>query len=423
MKRLFVLILLVLVASYWVADKIAEDAGYLLLSYKNTTIETSMWIGLVLLVALVVSIYVGIWLLIRLLGSRDMVRRWTRNFRYKRSVSKTTRGLMDLVEGNWKEAQKKLSQAAPQSDTPLINYLSAARAAASNGDPNSSELFLKKAHESTPGAELAIGITKAEIELQQGFYEPALATLLVLRQTHPRHKHVAELLQRVYVALEDWEGLQELTPLLRKLKVAPEARLDDLEHKTVLKVLERAAKQQPGQDVHDCVNKLHKAWGRVPAKVRTLEDIARLYVSNMVALREPEKAEAALREALDGSWNDTLAADYGLLEGGDVQVQMRTAERWLKKHKDSAELMLTLGRLSLRNHLWGKAREYFLGSLAQQDTPQAHAELGRLLKYMGEKEAYQSHVQQGFDVVTADLPAMPMPDEQHTSIAQMAAKS
>ena len=55
--------------------------------------------------------------------------------------------------------------------------------------------------------------------------------------------------------------------------------------------------------------------------------------------------------------------------------------------------------------------------------PRQNAELGRLLKYMGEKEAYQSHVQQGFDVVTADLPAMPMPDEQHTSIAQMAAKS
>ena len=214
MKRLFVLILLVLIASYWVADKIAEDAGYVLLSYQNTTIETSMWIGLVLLLALVAVIYVGVWFLIRVLGSRATVRRWTRDFRHKRSISKTTSGLIDLVEGNWENAQEKLSQAAPQSETPLINYLSAARAAASNGDPNGSELFLKKAHESTPGAELAIGITKAEIEIQQAQYEQALASLLVLRQTHPRHKHVAELLQQVYLGLEDWEGLQELTPCL-----------------------------------------------------------------------------------------------------------------------------------------------------------------------------------------------------------------
>ncbi|MEH6357964.1 MAG: heme biosynthesis HemY N-terminal domain-containing protein [Pseudomonadales bacterium] len=423
MKRLFVLILLVLIAGYWVADKIAEDAGYILLSYQNTTIETSMWIGLVLLLALVATIYMSVWLLIRVLGSRAMVQRWTYNFRHKRSVSKTTSGLIDLVEGNWKNAQKKLSQAAPRSETPLINYLSAARAAAANGDPNGSELFLKKAHESTPGAELAVGITKAEIEIQQEQYEQALASLLVLRHSHPRHKHLVELLQQVYVGLDDWEGLQELTPMLRKLKVAPDARLDDLEHKTVLKVLDRASTPQAGQDAGDSAIKLDKAWQRVSGNIRQLEDVTRLYVSSMTRFAEHKKAEAALRDTLDCAWSDALAVEYGVLESSDEQQQLRTAERWLKKHKDSAELQLTLGRLSLRNQLWGKAREYFLGSLALRETSQAHAELGRLLKYMGESEAYLTHVQQGFDVVFANLPVMPMPDEQRTSIAQMAVKS
>lgn len=421
MIGLILLILLVLIAGYWVADKISEDAGYVLLSYQNTTVETSMWIALVLLIALVAVIYVSVWLLIRILGSWAMVRGWRRNFKHKRSVSRTTSGLIDLIEGNWKNAQKKLSQAAPQSETPLINYLSAARAAASGGDQNGSELFLKKAHQSTPGAELAIGITKAEIEIQQEQYEQALASLLVLRQAHPRHKHVAKLLQQVYVGLEDWEGLQELTPLLRKLKVAADTRLDDLEHKTVLKVLDRAATPQAGQeDVRDCASRLDKAWSRVPGHTRQLQDVTRLYVSHMMAFGQPGKAEAALRDTLDCAWDDILAAEYGLLESRDQQQQLRTAERWLKKHKDSAELHLTLGRLSLRNQLWGKARAYFMGSLAVRETPQAHAELGRLLKYMGEKEAYLTHVQQGFDAVSASLPAMPMPDEQRTSIAQMA---
>ena len=179
----------------------------------------------------------------------------------------------------------------------------------------------------------------------------------------------------------------------------------------------------PGQDARDCASKLHKAWGRVPGKMRQRDDITRLYVSHMTTLGESKKAEVALRDTLDRAWNDALAVEYGLLESSDAQQQMRTAERWLKTHKDSAELLLTLGRLSLRNHLWGKAREYFMGSLAQCATPQAHAELGRLLKYLGEKEAYQSHVQQGFDLICTDLPTMPMPDEQRTSIAQMAAKS
>jgi len=419
MKRLFVLILLVLIAGYWVADKIAEDAGYILLSYQNTTLETSVWIGLAMLLILVAAIYVSIWLLIRVLGSRALVQRWSHNFQHKRSVSKTTSGLIDLVEGNWKNAQKKLSQAAQRSDTPLINYLSAARAAAANGDSNGSELFLKKAHQSTPGAELAIGITKAEIEIQQQQYEPALASLLVLRHSHPRHKHVAELLQQVYVGLDDWESLQELAPLLRKLKVSPDARVDDLEHKAALKVLARVVTQQRGQDPGDCAHKLDKAWQRVTGNIRRLEDVTRLYVSYMTLFGDHEKAEAALRDTLDYAWDDELAVEYGVLKSSDEQQQLRTAERWLKEHKDSAELLLTLGRLSLRNQLWGKAREYFLSSLNVHETPKAHAELGRLLKCMGENEAYLTHVQKSFDVVAANLPAMPMPDEQRTSIAQM----
>lgn len=420
MKRLFILILLVLIAGYWVADLIAEDAGYVLLSYRNTTLETSMWIGLVLLLAAVVIIYFGIWLFIRLLGSRDMVRRWTHNFKYKRSVSKTTKGLMDLVEGNWKEAQKKLSQAAPQSDTPLINYLSAARAASAGGDSSATELFLQKALESTPGSELAVAITKAEIEIQQGQYEQALATLLVQRHNHPRNKHVAQLLQQVYMELEDWESLHELMPLLHKLRISTDAKLDELEHSTVLKVLDRAARNQGGRSELERAGDLSKAWERVPARVKREEGVSLAYAELMLGLNQPERAEQALQETLDQEWSEKLVESYGLLSVKDSQAQMKTAERWLRKHGDSAALKLTLGRLCLRNRLWGKARGFFIGSLELKETAQAHAELGRLLKHMGEEKACEEHVIQGFGLVAAALPELPIPDEQHTQIAQMA---
>ncbi|MEZ5523534.1 MAG: heme biosynthesis HemY N-terminal domain-containing protein [Pseudomonadales bacterium] len=423
MKRLFILILLVLVAGYWVADLIAEDAGYVLLSYKNTTLETSVWVGLVLLLAAVVVVYFGIWLFIRLLGSRDTVRRWTYNFKHKRSVSKTTQGLMDLVEGNWKEAQKKLSQAAPQSETPLVNYLSAARAAAAGGDPNGSELFLKKAHESTPGAGLAIGITKAEIQVQQNQFEQARATLLVLRQDYPRNKHVAQLLKQVYMELEDWEALQELMPLLHKLRIVTDSKLDEIEYSTVLKVLERAAREQDDRSERDRAHDLQKAWQRVPARVKREEDVAAAYAELMLGLNQPEPAEQALREALEQVWSEKLAEEYGLLAVKDYQGQLKTAESWQRKHNDSAALKLTLGRLCLRNRIWGRAREYFMESLALKETAQAHAELARLLKHLGEHKACQEHMQKGFDLVAVGLPHLPLPDEQHTQLAQMAAQS
>jgi HemY protein len=421
-KRLFLLALLTLIAGYWVADKMAEDAGYVLLSYQNTTIETSLWIALALLLVLVATVFVGVWLLIQLLGSRHSLRRWGDKLRYKRSVSKTTRGLMDLIEGNWKDAQKKLSQAASQSDTPLMNYLSAARAAAANGDTKGCESLLKKAYQSTPSAELAIGITKAEIGLQQANYQQTRALLLALRQAYPRHKQVANLLQQTYVGLEDWQGLQELMPVLRKLKVLASASLNDLEHKAALNRLKALATQLAGQGLPSCVGQFDKAWDHVPSNIRQAQDITRFYVAQMMSFGAPQKAEVALRNALDAVWNDVMVVEYGLLEGCADQ-QLHTAQGWLKKHDNSAALLLTLGRLSLRNQLWGKARGYFSDSLAQHQTPEAHAELGRLLKHMGEHEASLKHVQKSFDVVSASLPVMPMPDEQRTSMTQRPAPS
>jgi HemY protein len=137
----------------------------------------------------------------------------------------------------------------------------------------------------------------------------------------------------------------------------------------------------------------------------------------MIALADPVRAEAALSETLNTHWNDALAADYGLLQTENTKAQLQTAKAWLKKHPDSAELQLTLGRLSLRNRLWGKAHVHFLDSLKLRETPEAHAELGRLLKHMGEQEAYQSHVQKGFEVVAAGLPKLPMPEKSHSDIA------
>jgi hypothetical protein len=59
-----------------------------------------------------------------------------------------------------------------------------------------------------------------------------------------------------------------------------------------------------------------------------------------------------------------------LVRGDDPARQLQTAEGWLKDHPQDASLLLTLGRLSLQNRLWGKARDYLESSLRMERNPE-----------------------------------------------------
>ena len=76
--------------------------------------------------------------------------------------------------------------------------------------------WLKEAYEQTPEAANAVLLTQAELQLDQGQYEQALATLRRLEENSPNHSHALALLGRLYFRLEDWNHLSELLPRLRK---------------------------------------------------------------------------------------------------------------------------------------------------------------------------------------------------------------
>jgi HemY protein len=69
---------------------------------------------------------------------------------------------------------------------------------------------------------------------------------------------------------------------------------------------------------------------------------------------------------------------YGLVQGQKPSEQLINAENWLKQKPNNPILLLALGRLSLRNELWGKALEYFEDSHRLLPRSESYAELSRL---------------------------------------------
>ncbi len=418
MKKLFILLLLALVASVYVAGKIQQDPGYILISYKNTSVETSLWVGIVLLVLTVALVYFALWFLHRLLGTGKAFRRWSSNISHRRSISKSAEGLIALQEGEWIQAQKKLTQAAKNSELPVFNYLSAARAASENNDDEAANALFAKAYELAPQSELAISLTKAELLIQKGEYEKARAALELLKKTHGKHKRVHILLYYVYLRLEDWKALNDLLPMLRKLRISLTG-LDQLEEKAVLQSIEIAANEEfiPAPDRAVAVRDI---WNKTPVRIRRQEASTLAYVNALKNNEKGDWAEPAIRDAIKAEWSEALVEQYGLIEGKGIANQLSTAEKWLKQQPESPALLLALGRLSLRNKLWGKAREYFLARVKVAPSTEAYAELGRLLEHMGDTSEEHEQALKSFQLTKAELPALPLPEPQLVDISKSA---
>ncbi|WP_100639205.1 heme biosynthesis HemY N-terminal domain-containing protein [Marinobacter salexigens] len=411
MIRLLLIILFALLIGTALSLGLQYDLGYIRISLGNYLLETNFWVGLALIVAVVALIVLTANLLRRMRQGSGLVANWVSRGKERRARRRTTVGLLALAEGNWPRARKMLTSAAGHADTPLINYLAAAQAAFECGDHEAVDELLRKAFESTPGSDMAVGITQAQLQLAGNRLEQALATLVRLRKQSPHHPFVLKLLKTTYLRLEDWRELSRLLPELRKRSVLPEAELGELERLVWHNLLEKAAedcRRQQQDDPNASLEPLTRLWDELPGFLRrdekTISDYARL----LADLGDEAQTETLLRKVLHNHWSDDLVNLYGRIEGRKPDEQLLTAEQWLKDRPSNAELLLALGRLSLRNQLWGKAREYFETSLRLRRSRDTLAELSRLSAHMGDEELSVKLMMQGL-ATDNGLPELPMP--------------
>ena len=411
MIRLLLIILVALLIGTGLSLGLAYDLGYIRVSLGNYVVETNFWVGLGLVVVLVIASHLLFNALRRLRQGGTLMSGWVARSHQRRARRRTTEGLLALAEGNWPRARKLLTRSAGKVETPLINYLAAAHAAFETDDHEGADELLRKAFESTPGSSMAVGLTQAQLQLAGNRLEQALATLLRLRKESPHHPFVLKLLKNTYVRLEDWGELAKLIPELRKRSVLTEAELADLERQAWHNLLENAAERcekRQEDDPGTSLEPLTRVWDELPKTLRQDEQIIRDYALILAHLGDEAQAETLIRKILQNNWSDELANLYGRIAGREPGEQLLLAEQWLKDRPNNPELLLALGRLSLRNELWGKAREYFETSLKLRRSRETLAELSRLNAHMGHEDASLKLMMQGLEADNG-LPQLPMP--------------
>jgi len=402
MKALLVGVL-ALLASVAIALFALPDPGYVLIGYGNVSVETSLVVFLVVLLVayLALRTLAGVWHVpVRL-------RQWSGQRQLQKLSQRYDAAVIELVSGKLERAERQLGRLADDRRAPLAACLSAAHAASRLGADGRRDRYLEVALKRFPGAEAAIFLVRAELQLARAQFDQAQTTLAHLDTLMPNSRDMLRLQMQLCLGQQDWVKLRELLPALRRSEVLDH---DKWQRLAVQVYQERIRELTAARDI----DTLKDGWSQLPPPVRQDHALLAVYIEQLVRLGEYDQAENLLREQLAHYWDERLVYLYGELEGCDSTAQQKIAEKWLAQHDKDAVLLLSLGKISLRNRLWGKARSYLEASTGLQPTPEAYRLLGDLLEQLEDPGAAADCYRKGLALPAQVLEASSLPVSDET---------
>lgn len=394
-KRL--LIILLISASVYLGYFIKQQGtGFVLVQYQEFSIETSLFAFTGLLIVLFIILYALLRSIFNLVRIPGFITKSYYGYQNKKSSSGLISGLREFTEGRFNKAENIFIKQVANNKNSFLNYLLAARAAQLLHADNRRDKYLKQAHEINPDADIAIGITQAELQLSHQQNEMALATLNQLITLHPKHDYVMRLMSRAYLQLEDWSHLCPLLKDLRHSKSLPDEVLIKSERIAFTGYLKAIGKQKDSA-------KLESVWMGMPKYLRNDIDFISLYATQLIKCNQIKSAEVLLRERLNKNFTEQHINLYCDLIS-DIQTDnnehyfntlLESCEKWLRTNPHHATLLLTAGKISAILQLWGKARSYFDSSLSSQPSADTYLQIALLLENTNESESANEFYKKG----------------------------
>jgi HemY protein len=381
-KSLLVMLLIIVIAGY-LGTLISRDPGYVLVTYSDYSLQTSLWIMLALLATFSLAVYLSLRLYGMLRRSGSTYQHWRMQKKVSRASRLTEKGLVLLAEGEFERARKFLDSGADNNTARGLNYLEAARAANAMGDNEARETYLRQAEDADVDLARARLVVTAELALERHDPEAALRALKGTKA----NKHISHLMHQALEQKNDWRDLMAALPELRKSDKDRALRLEKTAAITGMQT-------EAGNDVS--VNDLFKS---LSTDLKKQEDVVQVYVRS---LQNKAHAEAVLRATIRKNWQPSLVELYGDSDEETLARRRKTAEGWLKQHKDDASLQFCLGRIYETVGEKNLARQAFTACIDLGGTHKANERLANLLAESGEFERSNQQLRLAMNSTTAE---------------------
>jgi HemY protein len=371
---------------------ITEDPGYALFAYGDWAIEMPLWVSAIVFIVAVTLVIVTLNIINTIFFSSRQVKLWWGKHQEQSARKKTHRGLIELAAGRWKNAEKYLIQSAAHSDTPLVNYLSAAKAAEEGDSPERRDRYLKLAFDVSAGSDVAVRLTQAQLQLEHGDLAQSIRNLERLREETPKNPKVLRLLCTLYEAMNDWQSLHALLPFIQKTHALTPTALERLEQKIYPPLLPFFGEKG--------LKSLMAFWQDSPLSIQSNPTVIAIYAKILVQKLAISEAENLLRQSLKKCWNSQLIYLYGTLITSHPKTQLSFVESFLSDHAGDPIVWLSAAKICLSSQLWGKARDYLEKSLSLAPLPETYALLGQLMEQLNLRQQSDQYYKQGLLAAT-----------------------
>ena len=359
-----------------------QSDGYVVIVAAPYRVELS----LNLLVVLVFAGYFAFHLLARLVETLAAIPARVRAYRTERSRARARNSLNDALlaffQGRYASAEKSAATAMEGDESRPVAAIIAARSAHELGRFTEREAFLDQARGPAPEVDQARLTTLADLLLSQGRHEEALAVLTDLSGRDARNVRLLRMRHAAETALRHWDDLLSTTATLAKLGGLSPAEASASRRAAHLGNLNRKAQDAAA---------LAAYWKQLPAELRVDSAIASTAARYHLALGGTSEAQAIVENALESVWDAGLVALYADCAGASALPLIERAERWLRAHARDPALLLSLGKLCMRQGLWGKAQSYIEASLALEPTHEGHMTLAALMEKLGKPQEADRH--------------------------------
>lgn len=395
MKKLIFLTGVCLIVGSGLIELIRHDTGYLLIKLGSTTIETSLWVALSTLLLCALALYLCIRFTKHIFSVLYNGVSFFSNHRLRSAASKSDRGLMHFIEGDWRRAQKELLSCVKSTQKPLIHYLAATHCACELNDTEEAKNILESAKNTSEADEASVAIMEAKVQFLEKDYKQSLTTLNRV-PANAHHPVAIHLKGENLWQLEDWESLIALLPQLHKSGAMLHS--DEFEEKVYIEWLKSETKKL---DTHSDAEKMNTLWLQLPKKIREKNTARIEHVKQLMDFNKHEDALSFVKSSIKNAWCDPLVTLFSQIQTKDPKKQLSVAESWLKQHSNNPILLCSLAKICVANEQWEKAKDYYETSLKYKESADTYLALGQLVSHLGDHDKSTELFVQGLQLKTS----------------------
>ena len=349
-----------------------EDNGYVLIQFLEYSLETSLPIFGLILVAVyfLVRIIAVVW------SSPSILKQRLTAKKREKSNQSILDGLKLIGMGEFTKAEKKIKSAVSDADGSVLPYLIAAEASVKNENTESYKDWIEQAKQKFPKIETYINLHAAKLMIEAKNYDAALQAINTTLIDEPNNPALLTLLSQVFYETADWQALTQ-----KARTILSQTGKDPKLEQFFTKAFTHQSRTFSGN-----TEKLKNLWSLLPPAIENEPSVLAARLESVMAGGQHESAEKELRKAIPKTWAHELIKLYAQLDAPDLTTLSKRVDRWLVDRPRDANLWLAASQLAKRDELWTQAKQFLERSIENKETSLAYNELGLILLELGQED-------------------------------------